>query len=499
MAKVDQVSEMRRKLIEDEGMSPEDAETKIQLARQRLRTISPNDGKYADMSEPLIPFFSPEAEWVMCVRIQRELLATRVGYGQAEQRHLNEIDQAIRVVDPLNISLLESNVTRHDQKAVLEELGRYVSPETKALLHPGTTSYDILDTARSILARDAWQQVMRPQAIKVISSLTDIAEETSHALRAGRTHLRVTSPIPIGYYLSTFAVRLTDVVVHADQAFSELRGKISGIVGTGDSIDVVIGEGRGNDFELDVLAKFDLLPDYASTQIVSKGYIMRAANEVLMIMGILADFAEDMRILYSDGIQEVQSRGSSERLGGSSADPGKDNPINWENIAGKYAVVKAGYMVVVDLLVSNLERDLRGSVQARYEPQGMMAETFESLQRFHKELGKLAFSTDFIAANLQRVRDNPTEAMTSIARAHGWVHPELGVGYDAVNRYIVDAKRRGVPLLQSAQGDPEFVAFFQSIPERHQRILQGELEIYAQPGIQRAKRNITYVRMVIGG
>ena len=49
-------------------------------------------------------------------------------------------------------------------------------------------------------------------------------------------------------------------------------------------------------------------------------------------MRVLSDFADDIRKMYSSSIKEVMSLDSAARLGGSSADAAKDNPINWENI-----------------------------------------------------------------------------------------------------------------------------------------------------------------------
>lgn len=76
-------------------------------------------------------------------------------------------------------------------------------------------------------------------------------------------------------------------------------------------------------------------------------------------MGVLADFANDMRMLYSSEIQEVTSMDAAKRLGGSSADAGKNNPINWENIAGKFAVVESGMRVLYAMITTDFQRDLR--------------------------------------------------------------------------------------------------------------------------------------------
>ena len=128
------------------------------IAEFRLRSVCPNDRKYGKTTNKLRDYLSAEAEWKECARIQSVLLEIRANYGQAKPEQVREVVDALDKIDLLNISLLEEKVTNHDQLAVLEEIGRHVSPETKALLHPGTTSYDILDTARTHLIQRAWKE-----------------------------------------------------------------------------------------------------------------------------------------------------------------------------------------------------------------------------------------------------------------------------------------------------------------------------------------------------
>src|SRR3989338_5781135 len=134
------------------------------IRRRRLRAVSPDDGKYAEDANDLRLFFSPEAEWLACARFQLSLLEARKEFGQAKQRHVDEVFAALENIDPLNMALLEEKVTRHDQLAVIEEIGRFVSPETKALLHTGTTSYDILDTAKAYMFKRVGFEVIRSEA-----------------------------------------------------------------------------------------------------------------------------------------------------------------------------------------------------------------------------------------------------------------------------------------------------------------------------------------------
>jgi adenylosuccinate lyase len=475
----------------------------------RMSCISPDDAKYGAESEPLATYLSAGAEWHACAHVQRVLLETRVEFGQAQEHHVDEVSRALSKISPINMALLEkSKEIQHDQLAVIAEIGRFVSPETKALLHPGTTSYDILDTARSWLLKRAWATVSRPAVIKPIDRLCMlaekfIAEDARRAasgtgmpyLQVGRTHLQNTSPVPFGVTLAGYAARLADRVERLDSDFARLKGKISGIVGTGASVEMVVGEGRSMEFERAVLKKLGLEPDYAATQIVQKERLADIGHGLATLAHVIEDFSNDMRLLYSSAIREVTSRDNAARLGGSSADALKNNPINYENICGKAAVIESGMRVLYAMIQSDFHRDLRNSVQGRYQPQQMMVEVYESCVRLDKALSQLSVNEDRMSSNLQEVRDNPSEAMVAILRGEQWLHSTYGVGHDFVKEI---GKRKGAkPLLPAALEDREFKELYERLPQAKKDILRGKLESYLGSSIERAEHNIAYARSIM--
>ncbi|MFH1801617.1 MAG: lyase family protein [archaeon] len=479
-----------------------------QLRRFQLQCISPDDAKYGKTSRLLSKYLSAEAEWGACAYVQRTLLETRIAFGKAEQIDLDKIDKALELFDPLNVTLLEENSqkeggTRHDQLAVIKEMGN------EELLHPGTTSYDILDTARSYLFKGAWKEVIRPEIIRAIRKFSDMAERFVEAderalengkrmpyLQKGRTHLQDTSPVPFGVTLAGYAERLASRVERCDFYFNDLRGKISGIVGTGASIDMVICEGESLNFELTALNKLDLKPDIAATQVVQKERLADVGHGLTSLMFVLRDFANDMRILYSSAIGEVTSRDNAERLGGSSADATKNNPIEYENLRGKAIIVGSGMPILYDMIVSDLQRDLSSSVEARYQPQQMMVQTYEAFFRLNKSLDQLFVNEDKMAENLENVRKNPSEAMVAILRGEKWVHSNYGVGHDFVKEIGKIAKKNDKPLLAVALEDLEFRNFYEKLPDNKKDILAGKLEKYVGSAFQRARKNISYAKSI---
>ncbi len=468
------------------------------LERFRLQCLCPLDGKYGKKVDPVRKYLSAEAEWRGCAFLQRVLLETRVEFGLAQPWHLVEVDAALEKFDPLNVSLLEDDPkVLHDQLAVIGEIGRHVRPETKALLHPGTTSYDILDTIRSYLYKKAWREEIRPAVARTISDLCSIAERSIGILQVGRTHLQNTSPVLFGGMIAGYAARLAGRLELCDSYFNDLRGKVSGIVGTGASIEMVIGEGKSIEFEEKVLEKLGLKSDYTATQIVQKERLADVGHGLVTLMAVLGDFSEDVRKMYSSAIGEVTSRDNAERLGGSSADAMKNNPIAYENMSGADESVRSGIGILYSLIQTDFQRDLRGSVEERWQPRLMMAQAYESFARLGKSLKQFSINEDRLAVNLEPVRNNPSEAMTAILRGVGYVDPVYGVGHDFVKAMGKKAKERSTPLLQVClQESDHFTRTFKSLGDEKQRILRGELELYTGSARERAQMNIVYARTI---
>lgn len=468
------------------------------LMEHSMKCISPNDAKYASASAKLVNYLSADAEWRACTHVQRVLLETRKDFGQAEDKHLDEVDKALKKVDPLNMALLESKKTHHDQLAVIEEIGRFVSLETKALLHPGTTSYDILDTARSYLFKKAWTEVIRPEISKSIDKLCELAEKSFDILQVGRTHLQNTSPVIFGGVLAGYAARFAERVEKCDLYFNDLRGKFSGIVGTGAGIDMVIGKGKSISFEKAALKKLGLKPDYSATQIVQKERLADVGHGLTTLMHVLGDFSNDIRMMYSSAIGEITSRANAKRLGGSSADAMKNNPINHENIVGKATIVESGMRILYELIHSDFQRDLKSSVMARYQPQLMVVETYESFSRLNKKcLPQLSINTDKMENNLQPIRNNPSEAMVAILRGEGFTHSKYGVGHDFVKEMGKRAKKEERNLLDICLEDQEFIIVYEKLSKYKKSILNGDLEKYTGSAHKRGKINIKYARNII--
>ena len=126
----------------------------------------------------------------------------------------------------------------------------------------------------------------------------------------------------------------------------------------------------------------------------------------------------------------------------------------------------------------------------------MMVGCYESFDRLNKALVNLSVNEDKMSANLQKIRDNPSEAMVAILRGKGWVHSKYGGGHDFVKKMGQKVQKDGGKLIDFAMEDEEFRAVYERLSENKQKILHGQLELYIGSALERADINIKYAREV---
>lgn len=135
---------------------------RIQRAVGELKyeCFCPIDYKY--YHPELVPYISAAGEVRGCAKVHVALMRGLEHFGLATPQNVAEAQEALDRISPANVFHLESEVTKHDQLALIKEMEQYVSASTGVRMHPGTTSYDILDTARAMLYRDCMRDVFLP-------------------------------------------------------------------------------------------------------------------------------------------------------------------------------------------------------------------------------------------------------------------------------------------------------------------------------------------------
>ncbi|MFH1316850.1 MAG: lyase family protein [Candidatus Woesearchaeota archaeon] len=466
-----------------EQLEQQVAHLTTELREQRQMMIHPLDYKYWD--NDIAAHISGAAQWKACANVQVQLMVARHQFGMANVQNVQEMQNAYLQFSPANADDLEGEL-RHDQLAVIAELGKYVSQDTRDKMHPGTTSYDILDTARNWCFKKVVYDVVLPKAKIMLKTLVDLAEQYADRVQVGRTHGQFTSPITFGQSIAIYASRLDTRIDRMYEAADSLQGKISGIVGTYASVGTVIGLDKVREFErhiVETLLHLKVCPH--SNQVVSKEELADYANSFVTMMGVLADMANTMRDLQRSEISEVSGRETKERLGGSSADPSKNNPIQFENVNGIWEQVIAGMNLIYHLQVSDHQRDLRGSVMARYEPQTTIAIVYDALKRMDKTMGNLAVNEAAMDRHLSSANAMPAEAMNAILKSHNFKN-----AHSAVKGYAREAVRSGRNLVTVALEDPEFKSEWYHSFTEDQRMHLRDIKLYTGLAVENTRLTV---------
>ena len=443
---------------------------KTTFVKKVYELLDPLDIKY--YAPELGAFLSMDAEVRYCAKVQQALIVGLRDYGLATDEDVDAMVEAVKLIRPYEVYRLEKEVTKHDQLAVIQELSNHLPEETARKLHPGTTSYDILDTARSRMYKDALQQVIIPQTKKCLGVLCDLAEEYADRVQVGRTHGQWTSPVTFGYSIAHYAERLSRRLPKLVDIQHDLRGKIAGMVGTRASTGIFVGQEHALDFERRVLKFLHLEPVEAPTQIVPKEEVADMVHFMITSHGVLADMSNTMRDLQRSEIDEVSQADTLDRLGGSSADPSKNNPITFENIQGMYeGFIKNMILNTYELAVSDHQRDLRNSVIARFIPL-VFAGYYDSLKRATRVMGNLAVIHESMDRNLDLANQKGNgEPMNAVLK-----RADFPNAHSRVNVWSKLAAKERRNLLEVALEDEEFAEVYSTLPENHQKRIQNNRE-----------------------
>lgn len=256
--------------------------------------------------------------------------------------------------DAARIDAIEKEVG-HDVIAFVSAVAENVGPEGR-FLHYGLTSSDVVDTALSILMRDALDLILADvDALR--EAVKARAFEHRNTVMIGRTHGVHAEPMTFGLKLALWYDQLGRDRKRLVNARAEVAtGKLSGAVGTFSHL--------GPDVEAEVCAALGLTPAPIASQIIPRDRHAQAMTSLGILAGSLETFATEIRALQKTEFREVEEPfGSTQK--GSSAMPHKRNPVGCEQIVGLARIVRANSMVSLENMALWHERDISHSSAER--------------------------------------------------------------------------------------------------------------------------------------
>ncbi len=395
-----------------------------------LSAISPIDGRYRKVSEPLDQYFSEMAlfKYRVLVELKYFIALCDLDLPQLPQltdtqkKGLNAIHQNFSLVDALKIKEFEKT-TNHDVKAVeyfvKEKLNPLGLDKYSEFIHFGLTSQDINNTSIPLSLKDATHHILIPGLTEVINKLKELAKEYKEVSLLARTHGQPASPTKLGKELMVFVERLEVQLnqlkkVPYSAKFGGATGNFNAHYVAFKNIDWV---DFGNKF---VNNDLGLSRSQFTTQIEHYDNMAAWCDNVKRINTILIDLCRDIWTYISmDYFKQKLKAGEV----GSSAMPHKVNPIDFENAEGNLGMANAVLeFIAAKLPVSRLQRDLTDSTVLRNL--GVpAAHTLISFTSVLKGLNKLILNEDSFKADLENNWAVCAEAIQTILRRESFPKP----------------------------------------------------------------------------
>ena len=396
----------------------------------RLKAISPVDGRYGERVTELIPYYSEfglmryrvlvETEYFIALSQAR--LPQFEGFPEGKEQELRSVYREFSMADAEFIKQKEA-VTNHDVKAV----EYFVKEKTSALglgrwsefVHFGLTSQDINNTAIPMAIRDSVREVIIPMLVSLREALEAMAEEWADMPMLARTHGQPATPTRLGKELAVFSERLDAELMTL--MMTKFSGKFGGATGNLNAHKVAYPSVNWVEFANRLLnEQLGLERQQTTTQIEHYDGLAALFDNISRINTIITDLCRDVWSYISlDYFKQTIVKGEI----GSSAMPHKVNPIDFENGEGNLGVANAllGHLSS-KLPVSRLQRDLTDSTVIRNTGVAM-AHSLIAWKSVKKGLAKLIVNHDKIRSDLEENWVVVAEALQTILRREGFPKP----------------------------------------------------------------------------
>jgi len=246
-------------------------------------------------------------------------------------------------------------VVKHDIVAFLSSVAEKVGPKSR-YIHLGLTSYDIVDTALSLLIRESLEQILR-ELRELRGLLKKQALKYKKTVCIGRTHGIHAEPVTFGFKILVWHEEVKRHIRRLEAALRVISvGRISGSVGTYIHLDPRV--------EVLALRKLGLEPARVSTQVLQRDRHAEVLSSLALLASSIEKFAIEIRHLQRTEVGEVEepfTRGQK----GSSSMPHKKNPVRCERISGLTRLVRANAQVGLEDIALWHERDISHSSAER--------------------------------------------------------------------------------------------------------------------------------------
>jgi adenylosuccinate lyase len=376
--------------------------------------------------------------WLRVELAATEVLADR---GVVPAEALAVIRQKARF-DVARIEQIEGEV-QHDVVAFVSNVAENVGPEGR-WIHYGLTSSDVVDTALSLLLREASDLILADVAA-LMDTLKARAYEFKHAPMIGRTHGVHAEPMTFGLKLALWHSQLQRDrarLLAAREAISV--GKLSGPVGTFSHLPP--------EFEQAVCARLELRPAPIASQVLQRDQHAQLMTTLAILAASLETFATEVRALQKTEVRELEEPfGGTQK--GSSSMPHKRNPVGCEQVSGLARLVRANALASLENVALWHERDIsHSSVERVILPDSFLA-LDHMLRRFTGIVRGMSVDVERMRRNLDLTRGLVFSGPLLLELTARGMRREDA--YRIVQGHAMEAWKGGAGFRGSVAADPE--------------------------------------------
>src|SRR5436305_5769091 len=384
-----------------------------------LAALSPLDGRYAKVLDPLRAHFSEQALIAYRIRIESEWLQALA--GQRAERELDPCSArtsgAFRKLvkefserDAEHIKNIEAE-TNHDVKAIEYWLRSKLGKNQEAqgaleFIHFACTSEDINNLSYALMLRESRQKVMLPRLDALVEALRGLAKRHAAVPMLARTHGQAATPTTLGKEMANFAHRLARARDRI--AAVSVFGKLNGAVGNYNAHNVAYPDFGWERFCRRFVEHLGLEFNAYTTQIEPHDWTAELLDAYARANSILLDLDRDAWGYVSLGYFSQKVKAGEV---GSSTMPHKVNPIDFENSEGNVGIANALLRHLAEKLpVSRWQRDLSDSTAQR-NIGAALGHTLLAYASAQRGLGKRQVDARRLAADLATNRAVLAEAV----------------------------------------------------------------------------------------
>jgi len=200
---------------------------------------------------------------------------------------------------------------------LLELVKKNLSADTKKHLHYGSTSQDVVDTAKALMFKDALQ-LIDSRIISLSQQLSKLVDSYGDAPCMARTRGQHAIPITFGIKVNAWLQPLQRQL----QRLSELKRRLLVVQLGGAAGTLSAYPEKATELRVALAKELELQP--ASAWHTQRDNISEFTNWLAMTTGVLGKMGADVLIMAQSEVGEVEE---NEEGGKSSAMPHKNNPV----------------------------------------------------------------------------------------------------------------------------------------------------------------------------